>query len=155
MALVFVPVSPSALADWARGGVLPGAVRAHAVTPGLRAAFVPDDEEEAEHIALLVASVAGLRAHGARLVAVAGTGVPLVPAGDADFGEVEVRDLPFSAVQSLFADEPGAAALVTAAAQAPAEDLAQAWDAPAVVALLEGADLLWHGPGEWDSLGKG
>ncbi|MFN8136587.1 MAG: hypothetical protein U0R79_03280 [Propionicimonas sp.] len=71
---------------------------------------------------------------------------PARTAGDADFGEVDVRDLPFSAVQSLFADEPGAATLVAAAAQAPHEDLAQV-DAPAVVALLEGADLLCTGRG--------
>lgn len=156
MTLVFVPLSLARLAGWAEAGVLVGPLRGHAVTAGLRAAFEPADEEEAEHIALLVASVAALSASGQRVVAVAEAGAAPAPDGDADFGEVIVADLPYAAVQSLFADEAGAGRLVAAGASAAAgRPLAQAWDEPAVITLLERADLLWHGPGEWAQLGIG
>lgn len=155
MSLLFVPVTTGQLTDWATAGVLPGRVRAHAVTPGFALAFDPDDAEEAEHIALLVASIASLAATGRRLVAVAeGDSRPDL-AGDEDFGAVLVSDLPYRAVTSLFADEPDAPGLAEAAAAASGLDLARAWDEPAVIALLERADLLWHGAGEWADLGTG
>jgi hypothetical protein len=156
MTLVFVPLSPARLAGWAEEGALAGPMPAHAVTAGLRAAFEPADDEEAEHIALLVASVAALAASGRRVVAVAEAGAVPAPDGDPDFGEVVVGDLPYAAVQSLFADEASADRLVSAGASAVAgRPLAQAWDEPAVITLLERADLLWHGPGEWAQLGSG
>jgi hypothetical protein len=155
MSLLFVPVTFAQLADWATSGVLPGRVRAHAVTPGLALAFDPADADEAEHIVLLVASVASLAATGRRLVAVAEGDSRPDPAGDEDFGEVLVTDLPYPAVQSLFADEPNAPGLAAAASAASGLDLARAWDEPAVVELLEQADLLWHGAGEWADLGTG
>lgn len=155
MTLLFVPVSADRLQAWADGGVLDGPVRAHAVTPGLRAAFEPSDEEEAEHIALLVASVASLVATGRRLVAVADAAAVPARDGDADFGEVEVSNLGWNAVQSLFADEADPPGLRAAAAAASGRDLAEAWDEPAVIALLEQADLLWHGAGEWQHVGNG
>lgn len=155
MDLLFVPLSADRLAGWATSGVLEGPVRAHAVTPGLRAAFEPADAEEAEHIALLVASVSALVGSGRRLVAVtAGVG-SADPDGDADFGEVLAPGLAWSSVQSLFADEPDAPGLAEAAAAASGRPLTQAWDEPAVIALLQGADLLWHGSGEWRALGTG
>ncbi|MFZ0529091.1 MAG: hypothetical protein WAL91_00970, partial [Propionicimonas sp.] len=75
--------------------------------------------------------------------------------GDADFGEVSVVEVPYPAVQSLFADETDAPGLATAARAVRGLDLAEAWDHPAVNALLENSDLLWHGPGEWSSLVAG
>ncbi len=155
MALVFVPVDPDRLADWARGGGLPGPRPGHAVTPGLVAAFSPTDPEEAERIALLVASVSCLARSGRRLVAVAEAECRPDPAGDADFGEVLVADLPYRAVQSLFTDEPDAPGLAAAATAAAGGPLARAWEEPAVVALLATADLLWHGSGEWQQLATG
>lgn len=155
MALLFVPVTASGLAGWATAGVLPGPRHGHAVTPGLVAAFEPDDTDDAERTALLVASVASLAASGRRLVAVASGESRPDPDGDPDFGEVLLGDLPFAAVQSLFADEPDAPGLAAAATAASGGPLARAWDDPAVIALLEGSDLLWHGAGEWQQLGTG
>lgn len=156
MTLFFLPLTGAQLDGWAAGGVLPGPVRGYAATDGLRAAFGAGDEEEAEHIALLVASVASLAATGQRLVAVVEAATVPAPDGDPDFGEVEATGvLRYGDVQSLFADDDGVGELDAAARAASGLDLAQAWDEPAVVALLERADLLWHGAGEWKHLGKG
>lgn len=155
MALLFVPITPVQLAGWATAGILPGQQIGYTVTPGLMDAFGLVDPEEAEHVALLVASVASLAAIGTRLVAVVEGGFRPGPSGDADFGEVIVADLRYSNVQSLFtdaSDAPGVAEAATAASGLP---LAQAWEQPAVSCLLERTDLLWHGPGEWDNLGTG
>ena len=155
MTLLFVPITAVELAGWAGGGILPGQRVGFAVTPALRAAFEPTDDEEAEHLALLVASIASLATTGRRLVAVLdGTHRP-APDADADFGEVIVSDLHYSRVQSLFADEPDVPGLAGAAAAAAGLPVAVAWDLPEVVLLLESADLLWHGPGEWSTLGTG
>ena len=78
-----------------------------------------------------------------------------MPDADVDFGAVVTGDLRFDAIQSLFADEPDAPGLVEAAAAAMGLTLQDAWNHPAVTVLLEEADLLWHGAGEWQSLGKG
>jgi hypothetical protein len=155
MSLLFVPLTAAQLAGWAGGGILPGRLRAHAVTAGLEAAFEPEDAEEAEHIALLVASITALAATGRRLVAVVDGSFGPDPDGDPDFGEVQVGDLPYARVQSLFADEPDVTALPAAATAAAGKPLSLAWDEPAVTALLEQADLLWHGAGEWQELGNG
>ena len=150
MSLVFVPVTAVQLREWARGGVLPGAVEAFAVTPGLEAAFAPEDSEEAERIALLVASVAALGRGGRRLVAVAEGAARPRPDGDPDFGEVAVDGLSFSSVTSLFADEVGLD--VSAAAAAAVAPLDQAWEHADVRSLLADADLMWYGPAEWTHL---
>lgn len=157
MTLLFVPLTGGELSDWVAAGVLAGPRPAHAVTPGLLAAFELTDAEEAEHIALLVASVAGLTATGRRLVAVVETDQdPASQAGsDPDFGDVVVGDLRIGDLSSLFTDEPDAPGLTEAVEAAYGLPLAVAWDHPAVTTLLEQADLLWHGPGEWESLGKG
>ena len=155
MTLLFVPVSTGVLADWAGTGTLAGAHRGQAVTAGLRAAFQPADDEEAEHIALLVASVAALARSVRRIVAVAEGACRADADGDPEFGEVVVSDLPWSAVQSLFADEPEAPGLAAAATAAAGLPLSRAWEQPEVTALLERADLLWHGAGEWRELGRG
>ena len=155
MALLFVPITAVQLADWAGAGILPGQHTGYAATPGLMDAFGLIDTEEAEHIALLVASVASLAATGLRLVAVVEAGFRPDPEGDADFGEVIVADLRFSAVQSLFTDAPDPPGLAEAVIAAAGLPLEQVWEQPAVSCLLERTDLLWHGPGEWDNLGTG
>lgn len=155
MTLVFVPVTAAELTDWATTGSLLGRRTAYAATPGLVEAFAVRDPEEAEHIALLVASVAGLAASGVRLVAVAEASAAAGADGGTDFGEVAVADLPYRTVQSLFADEPGAEGVPEAAAAVRGFDLETAWDHPAVVKVLQTAELLWHGAGEWSSLGTG
>lgn len=154
MTLLFLPVTGAQLADWEAAGVLAGPLKAYAVTPGLKAAFEAPDEEEAEHLALLVASVGALAASGVRQVAVIeGDAEPI--ADDVDFGAVVTGDLRFDAITSLFADEPDAPGLAEAATAAQGLTLQDAWNHPAVTVLLEEGDLLWHGPGEWESLSKG
>ena len=157
MTLLFLPVTGAQLADWQAAGVLAGPLKAHAATLGLSAAFEASDPEEAEHLALLVASVAALAASGVRQVAVLEAGAePIVDTGtDVDFGAVVTRDLRFDAIQSLFADEPDAPGLAEAARAATGLALQDAWNHPAVTVLLEEGDLLWYGAGEWQSLGKG
>ena len=155
MTLLFVPVTGAELADWQAAGVLAGPRRAYAATQGLSAAFEASDTDEAEHLALLVASVAALAASGVRQVAVLEGDAEPIPDRDVDFGAVVTGDLRFDAIQSLFADEPDAPGLAEAAASAMGLTLQDAWNHPAVTVLLEEGDLLWHGAGEWQSLGKG
>ena len=155
MTLLFLPVTGAELADWQAAGVFAGPLKAYAATPGLVAAFEASDDEEAEHLALLVASVAALAASGVRQVAVLeGEAEPMID-DDVDFGAVVTGDLPFHAIQSLFADEPDAPGLAEAARAATGLGLQDAWNHPSVTVLLEEGDLLWHGAGEWQSLGKG
>ncbi len=152
MSLVFVPVSAADLRAWASSGRLDGSVGAHAVTPGLVEAFAPVDSDEAERVALLVASVVALGRSGRRLVAVAEAAARPRPEGDEDFGEVLVDALAYEAVTSLFADERGVD--VAPAATASALPLAEAWERPEVRTILAEADLLWYGPGEWATLAR-
>lgn len=154
--LMFLPVTGAQLADWAAAGVLAGPLTAYAVTPGFQAAFEPADAEEAEQLALLVASVAALVDNGVRQVAVVeGDAQPSGNSEELDFGAVTCANVRFDAIASLFADEPDAPGLAEAAASVPGLSLQAAWDHPAVITLLEEGDLLWHGAGEWESLGKG
>ena len=150
MSLIFVPVSATQLREWATTGRLDGPIDAHAVTPGLLAAFAPVDEEDAERTALLAASVAALGRTGRRLVAVAETTAGSRPGGDDDFGEVLVDALTFAAVTSLFTDDDHVD--VAAAAAVARGPLAEAWEQPEVQALVADADLLWYGAAEWPVL---
>ena len=150
MTLVCVPVTAEELRQWATTGTLDGSVSGYADTAGLREAFGVTDAEDGERIAVLVASIAGLARSGRRLVAVAEVERP--SDGEAsEFGEVIVTTLDYRRVQAIFADEPGLN-VSAAAAAASGLSLEQAWDAPQVTELLSTADLLWHGPGEWQAL---
>lgn len=153
MSLVFVPLTPQLLAEWAGGAKLGPGLPAIAATEGLCDAFGVDDAEEAERVALLVASVVGLVAHGQRLVAVTSAVAQPRADGDPDFGEVSLPATGYHSVSAIFADEPQAAA--TAAASVAGLSLAEAWEHPAVTALLSDGDLLWHGAGEWEALSAG
>lgn len=152
--LVFIPVSREELAGWASGTPL-RPVAAYAVTSAFAAAFdLPAGEiEDAERTAMHVAALAALLRTGTRLVAVAGTPAS---ATDGEWGEVTTGPVPWSAVTALFADEAGAADAVSSAASAlRGATLDQAWGDPAHEALMESADLLWHGPEEWVLLAPG
>jgi hypothetical protein len=152
MSLLFVPLSADQLRRWATTGALAASLPAHTANEGLQAAFEVTDPEDAELVALLVASIAGLAATGRRLVVVA-EGVPRPrPEAEADFGEVLAGELGYGAVSAIFADEPGQEEVSRAAAAIAGLRLDQAWDHPEVVALLSSTDLLWHGAGEWESL---
>ena len=149
--LVFVPLAAQELSAWATGGTLPGPRPGFAVTPAMLAAFGLTEGEDAEYTALCIAGIAGLLAHGARLVAVVETSVT---SGDDEFGQVEVTGLPWTAVGSLFAEDASDGASAAAAAEAVrGTDLARAWEAADVEALLAETDLLWYGPSEWVLLG--
>jgi hypothetical protein len=153
MSLVFVPLTAEVLRGWATGSAITASLPGYADTPGLRAAFGIGDEEEAERVALLAASIAGLASNGHRLVAVVEATASPRPDADPDFGEVFVATGGYHHVTALFADEPRA---VEAAASAVAGlALAEAWEHPAAIQLLSEADLLWHGPGEWEVLISG
>ncbi|MCE1175407.1 MAG: hypothetical protein LWW77_12505 [Propionibacteriales bacterium] len=153
MSLVFVPVTPQLLADWAGGAAMRPGLPGIAATDELCEAFGVTDAEEAERVALLVASVAGLTAHGVRLVAVVSATAEPRAGGDPDFGEVSLPATSYHSVSAIFADEPRAA--VAAAAAVAGLPLAEAWEHPAVTALLSDVDLLWHGAGEWEALTAG
>lgn len=148
--LVFVPLSAAELADWADSGARAAGI-GHAVTPALRDAFgfAATDDEDAEHTALHVAGLAGLLAHGVRLVAVAEASGRPVP--DSDFGEVLLGELPWAAVTALFSDDAPEQAAGLAGAVGAA-DLTGAWDDTRVADFLAEHELLWHGPGEWAAL---
>lgn len=149
--LVFVPVSAGELAAWAGSGSLAGPRRGFAVTPAMLAAFGLAEGEDAEYTALCIAGIAGLLAHGERLVAVAD--VPTTP-GDDEFGEVSLDEVAWAAVTSLFAEDEDTAPAAAAAGAISRLELAEAWEAPEVEALLAATDLLWYGPAEWVLLGR-
>ncbi len=154
MSLIFVPLSPDQLRDWAHTGILSGEVAAHEAGASLAEAFGASDAEDVERITLLVASVAGLTRSGCRLVAVMEADPLPRPGADHDFGEVLVADPRYAAVSALFADEVRSPVVAKAAA-AGRMPLAEAWEHPAVRTMLADADLLWHGPEEWESVVAG
>lgn len=147
MDLICVPISGEELTTWVATGFLAGSRTAHGVTAGLTEAFEPDDSDEAEQLALLVASVAGLIQYGYRLVAVAE--VSQVLGRSDEFGTIAVTDLPWKAVRSLFTDADAAPGWQVASQAAKGLTLSQAWQHPAVIELLEGSALLWHDASEW------
>lgn len=153
--LVFLPLTPEqaeAIIGPARGGVvLPGPMDGFAATPELYETFDLglDEDEDAEHAALLVASVSALCRTGRRVVLVADlmdVAAAPDPAVRAN-GGVTTGAVPRSRCTAWFADEPEAT-VVPAAAAAAGLDLDAAWQLPEVQHLLEHHDLLWHGMDE-------
>lgn len=138
--LVAVPFARGALAG------VGGDVRAHAPTNGLRLTFGlgESDDDQADRAALLVASVAALIAHGSRRVATALVRFEQVSLGpDTANGEVLVTGLAPGQLVAWFAEGDDVDDR-TAAAAAAGLSLDDAWALPAVSALIEGAELLWH-----------
>lgn len=143
--LVFIPVGPDEL------GVLVGRPpiydrTGYTVTPELLAEleYGEDQVEDAEHAAMVLASVAGLAAHGERLVVVADVDASDVgPGVDRANGQVIVARCPPSAMTAWFAEEPGVD-VTEAAAIAKGMTIDQAWAQPQVQELLENHDLLWN-----------
>lgn len=154
--LMFVPLSPSELVDWARGGSRD--VEGFAATPGFRAAFQITDPvaEETELTLLEIGGIDGLIRHGVRLVAVcdvAPTTLAAQGTSGADFGAVTASAVAWTQVRSLFTDDDyGAVRASTMRANLTAVPLADAWDTESVQTLIAETDLLWHGSGEWDRL---
>jgi len=148
--LLFIPLDAGELAAWTRNGTHhPRA--AFAVTGSLRAAFGfgDGDDEDAEHTVLHIAGLDSLLRTGRRLVAVVDGSAEPVPG--AEFGDVRAGELPWAGVTALFADSaPGAAGAVQP--RLTGRSLEQAWEDPVVEEFLQGHELLWHGPSEWDTL---
>lgn len=118
--------------------------------------YRPDEREDADYAAQLYASVAGLPASTDpfRLVIAADVPIARVRDGrwDADYGAILVSGLDWADVTAVFVDEPGAAEAVRSARDAIAAtqdpDLGAVLDLPAVTALTDDHELLWHTPDE-------
>jgi hypothetical protein len=148
--LVFLPLSSGQLHSWAGAGTLPGSHAGYAVTPAMAEAFGLTDPEDAEYTALSVASIAGLIAHGERVVAVLTSGFP---ATSDEFGAVRIDDPVYDAVTALFGEDANPAQAAAVAVTVQGLTLDEAWESDAVQALLTERDLLWYGPAEWASVG--
>ena len=149
--LVFAPLAPADLADWATTGARD--LSGFAATRSFLDAFgLPShDSEDADLTLLELAGIAGLLAHGVRLVAVCDTEATGVE--PADFGAVTAASVPFAHVESLFVDdEAGARKAASARAALGAVSLDRAWDADATNDLLRSTELLWHSSTEWERL---
>ncbi len=126
--------------------------QAFAVTAELLAAlgYGPDQQEDAEYAALVLASVWGLAQWGERCVVVAE-----LPEADVDRSEQHesgnggVRSAMLSAdnVVSVFTDEADVD-LTAAAAASKGLDIDAAWEMPQVQDLVTEHDLLWHAADE-------
>lgn len=143
--LVFIPIASSELGVFA--GRPPIVDRtAYTVTPELlgELEYTEDQMEDAEHAAMVLASVAGLAAHGERVVVVAEVDGAHVKRGiDPANGQVVLAQCPPSAMIAWFAEEPGVD-VADAAAIAKGLTIDQAWGQPQVQELLENHDLLWN-----------
>jgi hypothetical protein len=143
--LVFIPIAPDEMGALAGRSELVDRT-AYSVTPELleELGYGAEETEDAEYAALILASVAGLAAHGTRLIVVAEVDPASVePGDDPTNGQVRLRSCPASAITAWFADEPGVD-VADAAAISKGMTIDQAWDQPAVQDLLHNHDLLWN-----------
>ena len=143
--LIFVPVARTEL-DAITGQSQLRDRPAHRVTPELleELGIEPDQQEDAEYAALVLASVTALAAHGERIVLVAEVDSSFIaPGEDPDNGGCVVSRVPQAAMTCWFSDaddvDPTAAA---AAAKGLEIDIA--WEMDEVQQLLHAHDLLWN-----------
>lgn len=149
--LVFVPVAAADLPTWAGGR--PREVTGFAATPDFLSTFTLTDPEaeETELTLLEIAALEALRRYGRRLVVVCSAST--TAAEPAEFGAVAAAAVPWTRVSSVFADDTRGAEAARAVARSLAgTSLADAWDLPGVIELVEGVELLWHGSSEWERL---
>ena len=151
--LVFVPLDRE-VAYALRSGRDPGPRPGCAPTTALAAGAGPDAvAEEVEFAALSHAGVLALTstADPLRLVLAADVETDQVQEAGDGLGQVVVAGLRWPQVQSLFADEPEAAAAVAGArAAVEGQTLSRALDRDEVADLLDRYDLLWFAPEELD-----
>ncbi|SDR90940.1 DUF6912 family protein [Microlunatus soli] len=115
-----------------------------------------DEREDADYAAQLYASIAGIArsADDRRLVVAADVPIAGVSdhADDADYGSVGVRGLDWADVTAVFVDDNDAAEAVGLARKSiqaqPDAGLAGWVELPAVTALTDSHELLWHTPDE-------
>ena len=143
--LVFVPAGPDQARSLVAGDVLTD-VAAFSVTDDMldTVGLTRADDEDAERACLLLASIAGLAAHGVRLVLVADVATAVPGGPDQHNGGVTVARLSLSQVESFFTDAQDNPLVVTGAAACSGQSLDDAWELEPVQALLRGADPLWN-----------
>ena len=147
--IVFVPLTPADLRDWATSGRRAG-VGGFAATRSFLTAFglSTADDEDADLTLAEIAGVAALLAHGVRLVAVCEADA--VAGEPADLGAVSAGEVPWSRVTSLFSEAPeDAARAARVRAGLTSTDLGAVWDDPEIGSLVSETSLLWHGSDEW------
>ena len=149
--LVFVPLDPRGLAEWARSGRRD--VTGFAATAAFLDTFdlTEATSEDADLTLLELAGLEGLLTYGTRLIAVGQfEAVGIEPA---EFGAVAADGVAWTRIESLFADDArgadGAALLLK---RVEGRSLEDAWDDDATTELLRTTELLWHGPTEWEGL---
>lgn len=149
--LVFVPLDPTGLAQWARVGSRD--VTGFAATPSFLETFeLPAaDSEDADLTLLELAGMEGLLSHGVRLIAVGP--IDAVGIEPAEFGAVAADAVAWTRMESIFTDDADGARHASRVRALLADaSLAEAWDAEETTELLRTTELLWHGPTEWESL---
>jgi len=118
--------------------------------------YRPDEREDADYAAQVYASVAGLPASKDpfRLVIAADVPIARVRDGrsDADYGAITVSGLDWADVTAVFVDDAAATEAVRSAREAITvtqdPDLEAILELPAVTALTDDHELLWHTPDE-------
>ncbi len=142
--LVFIPIGVGEL-DAIEGVTDLSGREAHTVTRALleELGYAPDDSEDAEYAAMVLASVSALSRFGARTVLVADVPADAVAeVRDSVNGDCVVSAVPASAITCWFSDAPDVDTTAAAAA-ARGLDIDLAWGLGAVQELLE-HDLLWN-----------
>ncbi|MDO5092956.1 MAG: hypothetical protein Q4D79_05965 [Propionibacteriaceae bacterium] len=143
--LIFIPIARSEL------GAIDGSLSltqrsAHRVTSELLAAleYSPEQQEDAEYAALVLASVAALAAFGERLVLVAEVDSTFItPGDDLPNGACIVAKVRPQNMTCWFSEAPGVDSSGAAAA-AHGLDIDTAWGFDEVQDLLRESDLLWN-----------
>ncbi len=144
--LVCVPVTTEQARLVANGQAVPGPLQVFTVTPMLLDTFglQPNEHEEAEYAALLLAGLWSLRETGRRLVLTAMIDPACLLAGPEEAnGGHRLAELAASTVEAWFADEQDVPVDEVATSIAGL-DLDDAWDAPMVSTMHAQHDLLWH-----------
>ena len=123
MSRVYLPATLTLLGQWVAAGAVAGPLRAHAVTPTLRAELPDGDEEEWEYTALLAAAqdALGLLDPGdpPRRVVLAADVPTAVPVGPGEVTAVDVTEpVPLASVAAVHVDGPEAEVAVTTARSA-------------------------------------
>ena len=156
--MIFVPLTHRVARQIREAGNTDQQLPGFAATGRMVAAhgYRPDEREDADYAAQLYASLAGLLAGGddRRLVVAVDVPIGRVADGeaDADYGSVLIRGLDWPDVTAVFVDEPEASPAVisarTAISDSADQHLAAVLELPAVVALTDDHELLWHTPDE-------
>jgi Family of unknown function (DUF6912) len=153
--MVFVPMTWDTAVDL-RSGMTADHYRGCAATSTLVGSLETGTLiEEAEYAALNYAGVLALVLNpgSPRLVVAAAVQPGQIGDLGEPLGEVEVRDLAWTQVRALFAEEPAAIEAASLAGEVVAgQSLTAALAEPEVGEMLDRYDLLWFAPEELDQL---